>query len=128
VVSGRRVLVIDDHRLIFEYVSDVAETSGWTAEWASDGAAALIQLPKFSPSLILVDLQMPGVDGREFLMRLQSQLPDHGCAVVVMSGTYSRHLAQEMESLGVMAVLHKPVPVDDLKSLFEAVAGIADGA
>ena len=120
------MLVVDDPRMIYEYVSDVAYEAGWTAEWASDGAAALIKLPTFAPSLVLVDLHMPGVDGREFLMRLQAQLPDHGCAIVVMSGTYSRQLAEEMESLGVMAVLHKPVAMEDLKTVFEAVAGTGE--
>ena len=122
-VSDRRVLVIDDQAMIFEFVQDVAEAAGWSAEWAADGAAALTMVPAFAPSLMLVDLQMPGVDGREFLTRLQKQTPEHGCPIVVMSGTYSRHLAEEMERLGVMAVLHKPVAVEELQSLFEAVAG-----
>jgi AmiR/NasT family two-component response regulator len=40
-----------------------------------------------------------------------------------MSGTYSRQVAEEMESLGVMAVLHKPVSIEQLRSVLEAVAG-----
>jgi len=115
------VLVIDDQKLIYEFVSDVATTAGWTSVWASDGALALNKIAQTTPDLMLVDLQMPGVDGREFLVRLQGQNPEHGCPIVVMSGTYSRQVAEEMESLGVMAVLHKPVSIEQLRSILEAV-------
>jgi CheY-like chemotaxis protein len=115
------VLVIDDQKLIYEFVRDVATTAGWTSVWASDGALALNKIAQTTPDLMLVDLQMPGVDGREFLVRLQGQNPKHGCPIVVMSGTYSRQVAEEMESLGVMAVLHKPVSIEQLRSILEAV-------
>ena len=116
------VLVVDDSPLVFEFVRDVADGQGWDAQWAAEGGDALLRLGERAPDLVLLDLQMPGMDGQEFLSRLRAERPSHRLPIVLISGSYTRDIGDEMRALGVMAVLAKPVPVRELVDLLHAAA------
>ena len=120
------VLVVDDDRLAYEYVRDVATGAGWDAAWASDGAAALDRTFAAEPALLLVDLRMPGVDGVEFLHELNRRGSPPTTLIVLVTGNYSRAMSAEMQDLGVTAVLSKPVAQCDLQAVLGAARELAD--
>jgi CheY-like chemotaxis protein len=110
-------LVVDDESHIREAVADLLREEGFPVVEADDGAAALDLLRSgLRPSLILLDLTMPGMDGRAFRIE-QSKMEDlSGIATAVMTGSLVDVGAVGRE-LGGLTVLAKPVDYDDLLAL-----------
>jgi DNA-binding response OmpR family regulator len=108
---GGRILVIDDEPMVREAVGRMLVAEGYAVDHASDGAAALAILDADPPDAILLDLMMPGMNGRQFLTVLRedrrSQVP-----VVVMTAVHG--LAQRAVDLGATDVVEKPFDLDEL--------------
>ncbi len=77
------ILVIDDDEGARERLRFTLSRDGWTVVEAGDGQQALDRLDGVMPSLILLDLMMPVMDGFDFLKRLR-QRPDGGLVPVVV--------------------------------------------
>lgn len=110
------VLVVDDDESIRETLGYVASEQGYKAIAAADGAEALRLLrspgsPK--PSLILLDLHMPNMDGLEFLEEQKRDPELSGIPVVIIT-------AETRPTVGGAPVVHKPL---DLARLIEAIRG-----
>lgn len=103
----RALLVVDDDPDLLE-VLRLALTlrDGWTVTTAAGGAAALVELAARVPDGALLDVEMPGVDGRAVLTALQAVRP--GLPVVFLTANTDPALAAELCALGARAVLHKP--------------------
>ncbi len=83
------LMVVDDDTEIREVVEAVLVAEGYAVATASDGAEALRQLRSGSrPCLILLDLRMPGMDGREFRERTVADPDLHDIPVVILSGDH----------------------------------------
>ncbi|MEJ2012903.1 MAG: response regulator transcription factor [Anaerolineales bacterium] len=67
------ILLVDDERAITENLAPFLERSGFDVQVASDGEQALELLPEVNPDLLVLDVLMPKIDGREVLRRLRSQ-------------------------------------------------------
>jgi PAS domain S-box-containing protein len=74
--EGRRILVVDDDPNVAELVRQLLEGERYTVDWACDGAAGLERIAHVLPSVILLDLLMPRVDGLAFLDALQGSAKD----------------------------------------------------
>jgi len=120
------VLVVDDNPAIRDMVSWALELDGYEPAEAAEGQEALDWLNNAmregrSPSVILLDLAMPGMDGNTFLQRIQKQweasLP-RPAIVVITAGTGGPDAA----SLGVEQVIVKPFHVRDLLDVVRQLA------
>ncbi|MEX2446074.1 MAG: response regulator [Dehalococcoidia bacterium] len=104
-----RVLVVDDDAGVRLVVHDVLADAGIAVSCAADGAAALTAVAQQEPDVILLDLNMPVMDGRQFyhaLRRLGRDVP-----VIVLSAQDSRAGQRE---LGADDALPKPFDIDEL--------------
>lgn len=68
-----RVLLVDDDTTIREHLAPVLERSGLDAETAADGAQALRAIEARHPDLVILDVLMPNLDGREVLRRIRAE-------------------------------------------------------
>jgi DNA-binding response OmpR family regulator len=69
--SKSRILLVDDERAITSNLAPFLERAGFEVAVASDGEEALDQIERFTPSLIVLDVLMPRLDGRAVLRRLR---------------------------------------------------------
>jgi CheY-like chemotaxis protein len=101
------VLVIDDDAEFREAVTALLVDEGFEVRTASDGGEALVQLENKEnppPDLVLLDLLMPTVDGREFLARRRKRPDLARLPVIVMSADEKR---RDVEWEGVVGVIPK---------------------
>jgi CheY-like chemotaxis protein len=123
--SSRPVLVIDDEPHILAFVRLALEDEGFAVVTAADGAAALTVLERECPCAILLDLQMPGMDGHAFLKeyrRRQDEARAAGSAPIeapIIVFTASRVPLEAADAFGVESILRKPF---DVEALLERVA------
>ena len=114
------VLIVEDDDDMRTIVAELLDFHGWPAHGAADGAEGLEALSRFRPSLILLDLAMPRMDGVEFRRR-QRALADRRLAttpVVVVSAVHDA--LNYRVALQVADVILKPFDPDRLVSAVES--------
>jgi CheY-like chemotaxis protein len=101
------VLVVDDDADLRELTATYLQAHGYRTRTAANGFEALAVLKRDRPSALVVDLQMPLMNGAQLHRRLQRQPGRAGIPFILVSGATN---AEEVgRSLGVTAVLLKPV-------------------
>lgn len=110
-MRGGKILVVDDDRLVRESIGRVLGDEGYTVEYAVDGNMALEMVGSARPDAILLDVMMPGMNGREFLKALREDLDDTELPVVVMTAV---HGIDTNRVFGATDVVHKPFDVEEL--------------
>lgn len=110
-----RLLVVDDETAIVEALQDILALEGYEVEVAYNGQEGLLRLQELLPDLLLLDLMMPVMDGRELLQHIRADPQLKHLPVVVMSAGR----IPEEERRAASATLPKPF---ELESLLETVA------
>jgi CheY-like chemotaxis protein len=108
------ILVVEDDEDMRIILRQLLEHHGWSTHAATDGIEGLTMLQKHRPSLILLDLAMPRMDGMEF-RAAQRRLPDRRLASVPCVIVSAVHDAPAYQStLNAADVLMKPFEADRL--------------
>ena len=113
-------MIVDDEPAICDMLTTVLQDEGHDALAVHNGADALARAPRERPDVFLIDVMMPGMDGRTLAARLLA-LPDLPPTPIIMMSAAVRTFAAQP---GVVAFLAKPFDLDQLlDSLERAVAG-----
>ncbi|MDM8542065.1 response regulator [Desulfococcaceae bacterium HSG9] len=115
------IMIVDDSVSIRQVVSRLMEDQGWSVQTAKDGIDALEKLRDLHPDLIVLDIEMPRMNGYEFINALKAQ-PGYGDIPVVMltSRTTAKH-REKATALGVKGFIVKPYNDDDFINLITEV-------
>ena len=133
----KRVLVIDDDAPVLRhFVVVLTQSRKYEITAIRDGAKALKTVEGGSFDAVLLDMAMPGVNGREVLRRIRERHPE--TAVIIITGVEDAQLATESMQVGAFAYLDKPVGEEELLSTLDraleagtsrpAVPMVEDGA
>jgi two-component system OmpR family response regulator len=110
-----RVLVIDDNSNIRDLLRAALEMEGYDVETVINGAAGLRSLERLFPDVVLLDILMPGMDGRQFVREVKDRTV--GVQVVVITALPDpAKLAQEV---GADDFIQKPFELHELLSVVE---------
>ena len=113
------IFVVDDDETLRGFVKRWLAAHSLDVRTFEDGAEAVLAMAHFTPSLVLSDLDMPGLSGED-VARAAARLP-RPPRVVLMSGDASR--LERARGLAE-ATLEKPFSVTDLMSILEAAPGL----
>jgi two-component system response regulator DegU len=123
-MSPTKVLLVDDHPIVRTGIRNLLERAAEinVVGEASDGHEALTLVEKLSPDVVLLDMEMPGMNGKEVAVQLkQSGSP---VKILVLSAHDDRQYIQELLANGASGYLTKEeVP----EAIIEAVRGVARG-
>lgn len=113
--SFRHILIVDDEANARAGLSRLLTTEGFEVEAAEDGVQALKCLKDGSFRLVISDLNMPNLDGLDFLRVVQNDYPDVSVIILTAAGGAESYL--EAMNLGAVEYLCKPLKLDALKSV-----------
>ena len=107
-VPGRRILVADDDRMIRLLVRMLLEQDGFTVLEAENGAEALAMARAENPDLLLVDLQMPDMNGYQVLQKMRADPAQASIPVIVLTSESGTAVESQVLDMGAEDFLVKP--------------------
>lgn len=123
------VLLVDDNELNRESLGEYLTSAGFVVFPVPDGATALRELPQLHPDVIIMDVQMPGLDGLEVTRRMR-QLPDLTLAQIPILGLTAMAMPDDRArclAAGMTAYQVKPFPLKLLPDVLRRLARPARG-
>lgn len=120
VVRRSRVLLVDDDALFRRSMKRELERRGVEVLVAENGVDALLLMGSVKPDLVLLDMQLPDIDGAEIARRLQARPETSDVALAMMSGRGDEKLRRKLQESGVLDFLHKPITVEQVLALIPA--------
>lgn len=118
--SSNRLLVVDDQADLCEFITETAQALGFETCAATETSEFHRFLLEFRPTVVVMDLQMPGADGIELLRYLAKQ--GSRAQILVASGMDDRVLATaeqvgRAQGLNMLGTLRKPIMLPDLEAV-----------
>ena len=108
-MSGERILIVDDNAANMKLVSFLFKKRGYDVRTAGDAEEALALLDDFGPRLILMDLQMPGVDGFELTRRLKADPATQDIVIVAVTAYAMKGDERKALAAGCDSYVTKPI-------------------
>lgn len=115
------ILIAEDNELNRELLVTVLNFNGFVTITANDGAEAVSLAKSEQPELVLMDIQMPKLDGFDALKRLRSSTETTSIPVVAVTGNVMPHDLDRITQSGFDSIIYKPYKIDELLTAINAV-------
>lgn len=123
-MSRARILVVEDNARSRKLLRDVLGHHGYEVHEAESGEAGVTLACRVAPQLIMMDIQLPDIDGVEALRRLRHETRTRAIPVIAVTASVVGAEIRRLRDAGFDAHLAKPVA---LKELLAAVEGLLAG-
>ena len=120
---GTCVLLVEDEEPLRRVMKDLLEREGYTVAEARDGVQALDEVDRRAPDVIILDLNLPGLDGYGVLQQLRSRPATRGIPVMVLTAKGDEDNEVRVFELGADDFITKPFRARALSARLEAVLG-----
>src|SRR5947207_5196905 len=120
---AHKVLLVDDEDSLRKVMKELLEREGYEVAEARDGVQALDQVDRMGPDIIVLDLNLPGLDGYGVLSHLRSRPATAGIPVIVLTAKGDEDNEVRVFELGADDFLTKPFRARALSARLEAVLG-----
>ncbi len=120
----KKIMVVDDEESVLELLKAVLENDGYDVITASGGEECLEKLKKVKPDLVLLDMMMPGMSGREVCERIRKDPKTKNLKVIFV--TVARFSEMGKDTLSKMSVadyITKPFDNNDLIKRVKKIVG-----
>jgi two-component system, cell cycle response regulator DivK len=118
------VLIVEDNARNMTLVRDVLGHAGYRTLEASDGEQGVALARSHQPDLILMDIQLPGIDGVEALARLREDPSTAGIPAVALTAFAMKEDRERFLAAGFQDHVEKPLRVRELPGLVGALIGV----
>ena len=119
-MSGEPILIVDDNSTNMKLVRILLASEGYDVRTAADAEEALNVLKEFYPRLILMDVQLPGIDGLELTRRFKSDPATRDITILGLTAYAMKGDKERIIAAGCDGYVPKPI---DTRTLPELVAG-----
>jgi DNA-binding response OmpR family regulator len=120
-VRGPKVLLVDDEDQLRRVMRDLLERDGYEVTEAADGVQALDQIDRHAPDIVVLDLNLPGLDGYGVLSHLRSRSATADIPVVVLTAKGDEDNEVRVFAMGADDFLTKPFRARALSARLQAV-------
>jgi two-component system, cell cycle response regulator DivK len=123
-MAGELILIVEDNEKNRKLVRDILTFTGYTTIETETGEEGVRLARERCPSLVLMDIRLPGIDGVEALRRLRAEQTTRGIPVMAMTASVMSEDRQKIMAAGFDGYQSKPINVTDFVA---AVAQILEG-
>ena len=116
---GEPILIVDDNPMNMKLVRILLTTEGYEVRTAVDADEALNVLKEFHPRVILMDVQLPGIDGLELTRRLKSDPSTQDITILALTAYVMKGDKEKILAAGCDGYISKPI---DTRTLAQLVA------
>jgi two-component system, cell cycle response regulator DivK len=113
-MAGEPVLVVDDNSQNLKLVRVLLRTEGYDVRTAVDAEEALGELEAFMPRLILMDLQLPGMDGLELTRKLKADPARRSITIIALTAYAMKGDEEKARAAGCDDYVAKPIDIETL--------------
>ncbi|RDH47993.1 response regulator transcription factor [Fischerella thermalis] len=117
-LNKKQILVVDDVIDNSLLLATILESEGYQVDIASSGYTAMAKIEANPPSLVLLDLMMPELDGYEVAKWIRQNQPS--VAIVIVTA-YDELPTFDQQQLQIDGFLHKPINIDELLMQVQAI-------
>lgn len=117
----KKILLVDDSKTMLMSMEGILKRSGFEVSTAESGTEALGKLGGFKPDLIISDLNMPEMDGIEFIKQAKTRPEMRFKPVLMLSTESKQNKRDEAKAAGATGWLVKPVQPNDFISVVKQV-------
>ncbi|HLQ11578.1 MAG TPA: hybrid sensor histidine kinase/response regulator, partial [Ktedonobacteraceae bacterium] len=121
VAAGKHVLVVDDSPSVRRVVGNMLKQNGWDVQLARDGVEALEMISRETPAAILLDIEMPRMDGYELMATVRSQEQYRTLPLVVLTSRAATKHQQRAMQLGASAYIVKPYQDEEMLNILKSL-------
>lgn len=111
---GKHILVVDDSPSVRRVVSSMLKQHGWEVQVARDGVEALEMITRQTPAAVLLDIEMPRMDGYELISTIRAQKQYRKLPLVVLTSRAAVKHQQRALQLGASSYVVKPYQDEEL--------------
>jgi len=120
----KKVLIVDDKQDILTSITMLVESLGYKAKTASNGKQALEKLRLESFDLVLLDVLMPGMSGKEVLEKIRADPKLKNQKVAILSVVRLSEPGEKIiKELKPITYFQKPIDIDDFKKRLKKILG-----
>jgi type II secretory ATPase GspE/PulE/Tfp pilus assembly ATPase PilB-like protein/CheY-like chemotaxis protein len=120
---GVKVLLVEDEEPLRRVMKDLLERDGYRVAEARDGIQALDEVDRYAPDIIVLDLNLPGLDGYSVLQQLRSRPATRSIPVMVLTAKGDEDNEVRVFELGADDFITKPFRARALSARLEAILG-----
>jgi DNA-binding response OmpR family regulator len=118
----RTILVIEDDTDAVDMLSIFLEKFDYKVAGTGNGIDGLTMIKFLKPDVIIVDLKIPGMDGKNLIKQIRENVYMKGRMVVVISGRFKEdHNGETIPELDAQAVFSKPLTLKKMQKLYETI-------
>ncbi len=114
---GEPILIVDDNAVNLRVAQMLLKGEGYEVRTAADAEEALVVLQGFRPRLVLMDLQMPGMDGFELTRRLKADSATRHIIILAVTSYAMRGDEEKARAAGCDGYVSKPIDTRALPGL-----------
>ena len=119
-MAGETILIVDDNAANLKLARILLQGEGYQVRTAADAEEALRVLETFTPRLILMDIQLPGMDGLELTRRLKADLATRDIVILALTAYAMKGDEEKARAAGCDGYIAKPIDVDSLPGVIAA--------
>ena len=113
-MPGERILIVDDNATNLKLARILLQTEGYSVSTAIDAEDALRQITTFQPRLILMDIQLPGMDGLELTRYLKAEVATKDIVILALTAYAMKGDEEKARAAGCDGYIAKPFDIDSL--------------
>ena len=111
----KRILLVDDEPMVLRVMRRALEREGFQVDIAVDGEEAWAKITESCPDVLVTDIEMPRLSGRDLCQRIQERLPDREFPIFVSTSLTALEHREWSNSISHLVFLEKPISIRKLR-------------